>query len=63
MANEPTPGELAEERELPNNGLHWTDWVNDRTKHRIISLFDAIDTKAKMLVGLGASQRQERSGY
>lgn len=42
-----TPAEIAVERGLSNKGEHWTDWINERTKQRIESLFDAIPTKAK----------------
>lgn len=42
-----TPSEIATERGLPNKGKHWTHWVNDKTKRRIESLFDAIPTQAK----------------
>lgn len=42
-----TPAEIATERGLPSKGKHWTHWVNDKTKRRIESLFDAIPTQAK----------------
>ena len=42
-----TPAEIAADRGLPNKGAHWTDWISDKTKRRIESLFDAIPTRAK----------------
>lgn len=42
-----TPAELAKKRDLPNKGAHWTDWISDKTRARIETLFDAIPTKAK----------------
>ena len=38
-----TPAVIARERDLPNGGIHWTDWVKDRFKERIRLLFDAVD--------------------
>lgn len=37
-----TPAELAMARGIPNKGLHWTDWINEKTKNRIRGLFDAV---------------------
>lgn len=37
-----TPAELAEKRGLPNKGAHWSDWVSDKTKDRICTLFDGV---------------------
>jgi hypothetical protein len=42
-----TPSELAAERGLPNKGVHWTDWIAERTKNRIRVLFDAIPQTLK----------------
>jgi hypothetical protein len=36
------PVDIAQERGLPNKGVHWTDWVADRTRRRIEGLFYAI---------------------
>lgn len=36
------PSQIAKERKYPNNGAHWSDWVNEATKQRINTLFDAI---------------------
>lgn len=36
------PVDIAQERELPNKGVHWTDWVSDKTRRRIDGLFHAI---------------------
>ncbi len=37
-----TPSEYARKKDLPNNGLHWTDWVPAHIKTKIITLFNAI---------------------
>jgi hypothetical protein len=38
-----TPAVLARERNLPNGGIHWTDWIKEKFKERIRILFDAVD--------------------
>jgi hypothetical protein len=42
-----TPAEIAQARELPNKGAHWTNWINERTKNRIRELFDGIPYTGK----------------
>jgi hypothetical protein len=37
-----TPAVIARERDLPNKGIHWTDWIKDKFKERVRLLFDAI---------------------
>jgi hypothetical protein len=37
-----TPAVIARERDLPNKGIHWTDWVKDKFKERVRVLFDAV---------------------
>ena len=37
-----TPSTYAKEKNLPNRGLHWTDFVPVRIKTRIADLFDAV---------------------
>ena len=41
-----TPAVLARERDLPNGGIHWTDWIKDKFKERVRLLFDAIPYRA-----------------
>lgn len=43
-ANEQSPIRMAREKNppLPNGGEHWTDWIPDHIRQRILSLFDAI---------------------
>ncbi len=36
------PVDIAQERGLPNKGVHWTDWVSDKTRRRIEGLFYAV---------------------
>lgn len=37
-----TPTKLAKEKQVPNNGEHWTDWVPEHVKERVRTLFDGI---------------------
>jgi hypothetical protein len=41
-----TPAVIARERDLPNKGIHWTDWIKDKFKERVRLLFDAIPYRA-----------------
>ena len=45
-----TPSTYAAEKNLPNKGLHWSDFVPVRIKSRISDLFMAIPHKAKAKV-------------
>jgi len=42
-----TPIQLAIEKDLPNNGEHWTDWVPEKIKTRIALLFEALPHKSR----------------
>jgi len=42
-----TPSELAREKNVPNNGSHWTDWVPETVKIKTQTLFDGIPYQAK----------------
>jgi hypothetical protein len=42
-----TPSTYATEKNLPNRGLHWSDFIPVRIKNRIIELFDAVPHTAK----------------
>jgi hypothetical protein len=44
---EATPYQLAKANNLPNNGVHWTDWVGASKKVRISALFNDIPYKLK----------------
>ena len=37
-----TPIQIARDKELPNDGEHWTDWIPSRVKDKIALLFDAV---------------------
>ena len=39
IRNRETPAVLARQRNLPNGGIHWSDWVKDKFKERIRALF------------------------
>jgi len=42
-----TPTMVASDKDLPNDGTHWTDWVPAKIKHRVHDLFDQIERKPK----------------
>jgi hypothetical protein len=42
-----TPSTYAEKENLPNRGMHWTDFIPARIKLRITDLFDAVPYTAK----------------
>ena len=42
-----TPAVLSKQRNLPNNGIHWSDWVKDRFKERVSAMFAAIPPKPR----------------
>lgn len=61
----PTPSNYARwvnakgKRQIPNNGIHWTDWVPSRIKAQVIDLFNAIPhtPKAKRKLPFQRTQR------
>jgi hypothetical protein len=42
-----TPSTYAKEKNLPNHGLHWTDFVPAHIKVRVNTVFDAVPYTAK----------------
>ena len=42
-----TPTMVASDKDLPNEGKHWTDWVPAKIKARVLDLFDQIERKPK----------------
>jgi hypothetical protein len=42
-----TPSMIAEEKKLINDGKHWTDWIPQKIKDRVITLFQEIERKPK----------------
>ena len=38
---------MAADKALPNEGKHWTDWVPEKIKRRVLDLFDQIERKPK----------------
>ena len=46
-ALEATPIQLALEKDLPNNGEHWTDWVPEKIKTKISIIFEALPHKLR----------------
>lgn len=61
----PTPSNYARwhnakgKRQIPNNGIHWTDWVPARVKAQVTDLFNAIPhtPKAKRKIPFQRTQR------
>jgi hypothetical protein len=61
----PTPSEYTKwknansKQPMPNNGVHWTDWVPARIKLRVVELFNAIPyvPKAKRKLPFQRTQR------
>lgn len=61
----PTPSNYARwvnakgKRQIPNNGIHWTDWVPAGVKLKALALFDAIPhtPKAKRKIPFQRTQR------
>lgn len=50
-------------RKIPNNGIHWTDWVPSRIKTQVTDLFNAIPhtPKAKRKLPFQRTQRPQRN--
>jgi hypothetical protein len=42
-----TPTMVASDKNLPNEGKHWTDWIPQKIKDRVITLFQEIERKPK----------------
>jgi len=42
-----SPVKLAKEKNLPNDGIHWTDWVPPKIKDRVYAMFTDIPHKAR----------------
>tara|TARA_R110000822_G_scaffold92140_10_gene212128 strand:+ start:2024 stop:2737 length:714 start_codon:yes stop_codon:yes gene_type:complete len=45
-----TPKQLAQEASLPNDGIHWTDWIPLSVRSKVEVLFDAIPARFKAKV-------------
>ena len=56
-----TPSELAREKNVPNNGSHWTDWIPETVKIKTATLFDGIphQSKAKRKIPFERKQRPD----
>jgi len=42
-----TPTMIASDKDLPNDGTHWTDWIPAKIKGRVLDLFEQIERKPK----------------
>ena len=42
-----TPTMIASNKNLPNEGKHWTDWIPAKIKGRVLDLFEQIERKPK----------------
>jgi hypothetical protein len=38
---------VASDKDLPNDGTHWTDWIPQKIKSRVLDLFEQIERKPK----------------
>ena len=45
--NKILPSQIIKEKNLPNGGIHWVDWVPLKVKNRVMDLFAEIPLKAK----------------
>jgi len=54
-----TPSEIAREMDIPNKGVHWTDWIPQSKKLEVATLFEQIPhaPKTKRKVPFGRTQR------
>jgi len=54
-----TPSEIAREMDIPNKGVHWTDWIPQSKKLEVTTLFEQIPhaPKTKRKVPFGRTQR------
>lgn len=54
-----TPSHIAQEMDIPNNGVHWTDWIPKTKQLDVCALFDAIPhaPKTKRKVPFQRTQR------
>jgi len=59
-----TPTKLAKEKQVPNNGEHWTDWVPEHVKEKITTKFDGIPhmPKTKRKLPFQRAARPIRNG-
>lgn len=42
QSHDTMPSEVAKDKQYPNNGVHWSDWVKREVKDAVLELFDAI---------------------
>ena len=54
-----TPSHIAQETDIPNKGVHWTDWIPQTKRVEVCALFDAIPhaPKTKRKVPFQRTQR------
>ena len=54
-----TPSHIAQEMDIPNKGVHWTDWIPKTKQLDVCALFDAIPhaPKTKRKVPFQRTQR------
>lgn len=46
---ETMPSEIAKDKQYPNNGVHWSDWVKREVKDAVLELFDAIPKQGQKI--------------
>lgn len=47
LQDENTPVQIAKQQRYPSGGVHWSDWLSNKTKERVSALFDAIPYKKR----------------
>lgn len=63
MDDEQSLGDYVREKNIPNNGTHWTDFVPSGIKQEINSLFSAIPPKAKARVKVPFERKVPMSAH
>lgn len=58
-----TPSRLAKEKNVPNDGAHWTDWIPLHVRIEICELFDAIPKNYKAKVKVPFERREVSNQY
>ena len=58
-----TPLRLAREKNVPNNGEHWSDWIPQPVKEKITALFAAIPHRPKAKVKIPFERKERKADW
>lgn len=58
-----TPLRLAREKNVPNDGAHWTDWIPAHVKEKILGLFNEIPHRAKAKSKIPFERKEPQSNW